>query len=65
MSDYVFVVTHLEMGWDNVCGVYKTSESAYRHCFHDNPENLTLEEMTAMVEDGDTSYVVSAKKLEE
>lgn len=64
MTNYVFVVTNLEMGWDNVCGVYQTSESAYRYCFHDNPDNLTLEEMTELVENGDTSYVVHAQRLE-
>ena len=62
MTDYVYVVTNVEMGWDCVCGVYKTSESAYRSCFNDE-DGLTLEEMTAKVEDGDTSYVVSAKLL--
>lgn len=62
MTEYVYVVTSLEMGWDCVCGVYKTSESAYRSCFeHDS--GLTLEEMTAQVEDGDTSYVIFTKLL--
>jgi len=64
MSKYVFVVTNVEIGWDNVCGVYETSESAYRSCFHDNPDNLTLEEMTDQVEDGNTPYVVRGKRLE-
>lgn len=52
------------MGWDCVCGVYKTSEAAYRSCFHDNDFNLTLEEMTEQVENGDTVYVVHTKRLE-
>jgi hypothetical protein len=64
MREYVYVVTSVEMGWDCVCGVYKTPESAYRSCFHDNEEGLTLEEMEARVEDGDTSYVVHAKRLQ-
>lgn len=65
MTDYVYVVTHLEMGWDNVCGVYKTSEGAYRSCFHDNPDGFTLEEMTRQIEDGETEYVVHHKRLGE
>lgn len=61
MTEYVYVVTGVELGWDCVCGVYKTSESAYRRCF--DGDDLTLEEMIAQVENGDTSYVVSAKPL--
>lgn len=64
MTKYVHVVTNLEMGWDNVCGVYESEESAYRSCFHDNPDNLSLDEMQALVEDGDTQYVVHTKRLE-
>lgn len=58
----VYVVTNVEMGWDCVCGVYEKLDDAYRSCFSYNPLNLTLDQMEAMVEDGDTSYVVHAKK---
>lgn len=64
MTEYVHVVTHLEMGWDNVCGVYKTSEAAYRSCFRYNEDKLTLEEMIRQVEDAETSYIVHTKRLE-
>lgn len=60
---YVYVVTSLEMGWDCVCGVYEKPEDAYYSCFNDNPLNLTLEQMQAIVDDGDTHYVVHEKKL--
>ena len=62
-EQYVYVVTSTEMGWDCVCGVYDSEESAVRHCFHDNPDGLTLEEMDALVSDGETSYVISCKKV--
>lgn len=64
MTKYVYVVTSTEMGWDCVCGVYETSESAVRHCFHDNPDNLTLEEMSEWVDNGDTPYVIHHTRLE-
>jgi hypothetical protein len=57
----VYVVTSTEMGWDCVCGVFLSEESAVRSCFHDNPDNLTLEDMAYMVDDGDTSYVITYK----
>jgi hypothetical protein len=60
---YVYVVTSVEMGWDCVCGVYENLDDAYQSCFHDNPLNLSLEQMEEMVEDGDTNYVVHTKKL--
>jgi hypothetical protein len=60
---YVYVVTSVELGWDCVCGVYENVEDAYRSCFDGNPLNLSLEQMETMVEDGDTNYVVHAKKL--
>jgi hypothetical protein len=63
MNEYVYVVTNVEMGWDCVCGVYQSEESAYRHCFHDNDDGLTLEEIIEKVDDGDTSYVISAQRL--
>jgi len=64
MNEYVYVVTSVEMGWDCVCGVYKTAEAAYRSCFRYDETGMTLEEMEALVEDGDTSYVVHTKRLE-
>lgn len=63
MSQYVYVVTSLEMGWDCVCGVYTNVDSAYRSCFHDDVER-TVEEMRDLVENGDTSYVVHSQRLE-
>lgn len=64
MTEYVYVITHLEMGWDNVCGVYRDYEKAVRSCFHDNPDNLSLDEMTEQVEDGELQYVIHTKRLE-
>lgn len=59
---YVYVVTSTEMGWDCVCGVYENVDDAYRSCY--NPDNLSLDEMKELVENGDTAYVVSVKKLQ-
>lgn len=60
---YVFVVTSVDMGWDCVCGVYENRTDAYRSCF-ERDSKLTIEQMINTVECGDTSYVVSAKKLQ-
>lgn len=64
MSEYVYVVTSTEMGWDCVCGVYESQESAYRRCFHSNEDGLSLEEMMEQVDDGDTPYVITAQRLQ-
>lgn len=32
MSQYVYVVTDVELGWDCVCGVYLTEEEAIAEC---------------------------------
>jgi hypothetical protein len=63
MTEYVHVVTSLEMGWDCVCGVYRSEESAIRSCFHDDEER-SLDEMRELVEDGSLMYVIHTKKLE-
>lgn len=62
MGDYVYVVTHLEMGWDCVCGVYKDYQKAVLSCFWD--DDRSLEEKAVEIEDGDTSYIIHTKRLE-
>jgi len=59
----VYVVTHVEMGWDCVCGVYTSEGAAIRSCFADNEGDLSYEQMESLVNDGDTSYVVHYKTL--
>lgn len=67
MTDYVYVVTHLEMGWDCVCGVYKTNLGALRHVFCD-PEHreMTEEELETLYEEDDNScYIIHSNRLGE
>lgn len=59
----VYVVTHLEMGWDCVCGVYTSEEGAIRSCFDDNEDGLSYEVMKSLVDEGDISYIVHYKTL--
>jgi hypothetical protein len=61
MSDYVYVLTSIEMGWDCVCGVYTNYDDAVRYCMHG--EDIPLAEMAEKIEDGDTSYVIHTKRL--
>lgn len=67
MTEYVYVVTHLEMGWDCVCGVYKTYEGALRHVFSDpSHTEMTEEELEDLYNSGnDECYVIHDKKLGE
>jgi hypothetical protein len=62
MSEYVYVITSTEMGWDCVCGVYKNYRKAVESCFWDDDRDF--EEKEREVEDGDTSYIIHRKKLE-
>lgn len=61
MSEYVHVVTGLEMGWDCVCGVFTEYDDAVMSCFHD--DTLSFAEKIEAVEGGDTSYVIHTKRL--
>lgn len=62
----VYVLTHLEMGWDCVCGAYKSYEGALRHIYNDHQEK-TFEELVDMWDDddGESMYVITERKLEE
>lgn len=57
-GEYLYIVTNVEHGWDCVCGLYVDSDAAYLRCA-ENGE--TLEEITQLVEDGDTAFVVHRK----
>lgn len=61
---YVYVVTSTEMGWDCVCGVYEKEEDAYSRCYPYNPHNLNHKQIKALVDDGETAYVITVRKLE-
>ena len=62
MTEYVYVVTSTEMGWDCVCGVYTDYDKAVLSCFHD--DDREFDEKASEVENGDTSYVIHTKRLE-
>lgn len=67
MTQYVHVVTGLELGWDCVCGVYKTYEGALRYIFCE-PEHaeMTEAQLTELYEDdSDCQYIIHDKKLGE
>jgi hypothetical protein len=63
-SKYVQVVTHVEMGWDCVCGVFETYEGALRHIYSE-PEhaNMSFQELADMFEDDDTCYIIHEKRM--
>ncbi len=61
---YVYVVTSVEMGWDCVCGVYTDYKSAVLSCFFDEDLERPYEELMDEVEDGETSYIIHQKQLE-
>lgn len=63
MANYVYVVTSVEMGWDCICGVYKDYQKAVLSCFWD--DDRSFEEKAAAIEDGDTSYIIHTKRLEQ
>jgi hypothetical protein len=63
MAQFVYVVTHLEMGWDCVCGVYTDYRKAVESCYWD--DERAFEEKEREVENGDTCYVIHHKKLEQ
>lgn len=66
MTEYVYVVTHLEMGWDCVCGVYKTNEGALRYIFPE-PEHalMTEEELEDLYNEDNQECIIHAKRLED
>lgn len=63
MASYVYVVTHLEMGWDCVCGVYKDYRKAVESCYWD--DDRSFEEKESEIDCGNTAYVIHHKKMEE
>lgn len=65
MKETVYVVTGLELGWDCVCGVYRTFESALRYIFQE-PEHktMTVEELEELYDEGDSSYIIHDERLE-
>lgn len=67
MTQYVYVVTGLELGWDCVCGVYKTYEGALRYILNEpEHEGLTEEQLTELYEaDQDCQYIIHDEKLGE
>ena len=64
MTQYVYVVTDIEMGWDCVCGVYKTYEGALRHIFPD-PEHqeMTVGELEDLYNDANECCIIHEKRL--
>lgn len=68
MRQTVYVVTGLELGWDCVCGVYKTYEGALRYILCE-PEHkdLTEEQLSELFEsrEGDYSYIIHDETLGE
>lgn len=67
MTQYVYVITGLELGWDCVCGVYKTYEGALRYILCDpEHEELTEEQLTELYEaDQDCEYIIHHQSLGE
>lgn len=65
MSEYVYVVTHLELGWDCVCGVYTSYEGALRYVFP-NPEHeeMSAEELEDLYNDDNRSCIIHQERLE-
>lgn len=66
MSEYVYVVTNIEMGWDCVCGVYKTNEGALRHIFPDAEHaEMTEDELEDLYNNENECCVIHCKRLGE
>lgn len=65
MTEYVYVVTNSELGWDCVCGVFKSNEGALRYIYNE-PEHasLTEAEMEAMLDDNHMCYYIDCQPLE-
>ncbi|QYW06667.1 hypothetical protein uav_136 [Pseudomonas phage UAVern] len=64
MTDYVYVLTHLEMGWDCVCGVYMSLDGALRSIFEDECEGKSTGELEDRYNNEDTCYIIHKKRLE-
>ena len=68
MAEYVHVVTGLELGWDCVCGVYKTYEGALRYILCEpSHEDLTEDQLGELFEshEGDYGYIIHDETLGE
>lgn len=64
MSEYVYVVTSLEMGWDCVCGVYRTNEDALRYIFDDWGEEYTEEQLQERYDNSERdTLIIHDKRL--
>lgn len=64
MSEYVYVVTSLEMGWDCVCGVYQTNDGALRYIFEDDHEDQTEEQLQKRYDDSENdNLIIHSKRL--
>jgi hypothetical protein len=59
---HVHVVTNLDMGWDNVVGVFISEESALRYCFPDETEK-SLDELRDFYEENSYYLVIHTKRL--
>ena len=59
----VYVLTNLESGWDCVSGVYSVQEDALRYIGSFYEENLSLAQLEALYETGDTQFVIHEKVL--
>lgn len=66
MTEYVYVVTGLELGWDCVCGVHRTYEGALRYIFQE-PEHkeMTEAELEELYEECDSGYIIHDERLGE
>lgn len=64
MTEYVHVLTHVEMGWDCVCGVFESLDGALRHVYEDDQEGMTTEELEARFDEEHSCYVIHTKRLE-
>ncbi|UOL48454.1 hypothetical protein QGX12_gp031 [Pseudomonas phage Kremar] len=66
MKQTVYVVTGLELGWDCVCGVHRTFESALRYIFNDvEHKDMTVDELEELYDEGDSSYIIHDERLED
>lgn len=66
MTDKLYVVTGLALGWDCVCGVHRTYEGALRYIFGE-PEHktMTVAELEELYDEGDSGYIIHNERLEE
>lgn len=65
MTEYVYVVTNTELGWDCVIGVNKTNEGALRSIFCDEEhEAMTEDQLEALYSKFDHCCHIKYQKLE-